>query len=1044
MQNLFLSLLGAFRARLDDQPIPRFYSTKTRALLAYLAVESNQPQPRAKLTGMLWPEYPQSEANLSLRQALFQLNKTLDNRRNQILRVSNQDVQFRGDTTHWLDVSTFERLLAQGALDEATDLYRGPFLDGFTVTDSPTFEEWMQSERSRLHEKVIAALTQLTARAAAKGDHASTQFYAGQMLAHDPWREEGHRSLMLALAQQGQRSAALAQYARCRRILEEEFGVSPETETVDLYKRIRDGGLLQPGRLIEIVNAPSAALAPTALAPRATVVRTPLIGRQSQLTQLLSRLIDPHCRLLTLVGMGGVGKTRLALEAIKELSTAPAGAAQFPDGIWFVPLVEANTVEGAVGIVARTLGLTLYGDRTIVEQLLTHLHHKKLLLILDNVEHLPDAATQIADLLNAALGIKVLVTSQEPLDLWDEWFFPLNGLPTPPHNFADPRAPVNAPAVILFDLNARRRRPDFVLEEQVEQVTRICRLVDGLPLAIELAASWLTRFSCAQIAEQIEADLGFLGTAAVGIPERHRSVRAVLEKSWALLSAEEQDVLSRLAIFRGSFHAQAAQVVAGASIPLLSRLVEKTLLQVTSQDRYQMHDMVRRHAEQMLLHHSQAQADVLARHCDFYLDFIARRREGLFYAVEKVAAAEVDQEFENVLAGWMWAAAQGRFAQMDQAQESLFAFCLNRGRYVEGAGCFGRLVQALESAGVTLESDTAQAQIFGRALARQSFFAVSSGSMEQGMAAMRQALTLARRYQSGADMAFCLTFLGEFEGWQGNFVNARQLLNESIEINESIGELLGGGFALYRLGELTHAAGDFAQARAIFQRCVEISRRINNQDAVGYALDQLGYCGVLVGDLAGAEAAYQESLQSFGEVGNELGLALASTGLGITAWAKGELSTALAWLTDSIARSRKVGHPIHLSTTLSVTGLVFNELADFAQARSFLEEGLALAQQVDYQRGIITCLNGLAEITWQAGDVAQAKTLLNKSLVLAVERGLRPLQAEVMVYQAALCVVENTAAAQTQANELLNKVLAEMPIQSIFRRRAEEMMRRSA
>ncbi|MBX3000344.1 MAG: tetratricopeptide repeat protein [Caldilineaceae bacterium] len=1043
MSTLQLSLLGAFRLRLDKTQITSFYSTKVQALLAYLAVESHRPHTRAALSALLWPESPQVDANRSLRQALFQLNRIVDNPRTGVIVASRQAVEFRVGNQAWLDIGEFRSCLETGQLERAVDLYRGSFLEGFSVGDAADFESWARAVGDRLHRQIIDALDQLCQRASDRGDYVGMQEYALRSLAHAPWRERSHCALMLALAQQGQRSAALAQYVRCRHILEEELGAPPAPETVELYERIRNGNLSQPGRAAEIRQSPAAPRTSSPFVPL-----TPLVGRESQLTRILAHLADPHCRLLTLVGLGGVGKTRLALEAVKDLSQSADGARLFPDGIWFAPLLEANTTYGAVGVVAQTLGIPLYGDRTIEDQVLAYLRNKTLLLVLDNIEHLPGAAQPISALLDAAPGVKVLVTAQEALNLWDEWFFPIKGLAEPSPDVTDPDVLASSPAVALFALNARRRHPDFGLADEMENVARICRLVAGMPLAIELAASWLTRLSCAQIAERIAADLDFLSTAAARIPERHRSIRAVLDMTWDLLSAEEQGALRRLSIFSGSFHPQAAQKVADAPLSSLSRLLEKTLLQEAA-ERYQMHDLVRRYAEEKLLARPQEQEETLNRHSDFYLDFIAARQEGLFQSSRKEIMVEVAQEFENILSAWRWAADHRRFAQIDQAQESLFALCLNRGRYGEGAACFARLVGAVEGAPSAQPSDAEIEPIFGRALARQGFFAVSGGDMEAGLDRLRQALSIARRHGRPADMGFCLTFLGEFEGWLGNFDSARQLLTESIGINERIGDRLGGGFALYRLGELTHSVGDFEQARHIFQQCVAISRQIGSQDALGYALDQLGYCHVLVGDLAGAQAAYQESLARFTEMGNELGMALAAAGLGITAWARGEpdLTAAVEWVAKSIARSRKVGHPVHLITSLSVIGLIHNELADFAQAGPFLEEGLALARQVGFRRGLITCLNGLAEVNWQGGRIAEAEALLDESLRLAEQSGLPPLRAEVMVYQAALLMAESQGIPVpfqqpmlAQAQALLTQVLHEMPIQFIFRRRAQEML----
>lgn len=1046
---LKLSLLGPARVRLDDRPLSRFYSVKTQALLYYLAVESDRPHPRAILTGLLWPEFPQRDANRSLRQALFQLNKTLDNPNRQLLLISKEEVQFNRASQHWLDVTEFTSRLHKGELQPAVDLYRGPFLDSFAVADSHSFEEWLQSIRETLHQQVVSALSQLTQQAAAQDDHAAAQGYATQTLALAPWHEEAHRQLMWALAMQGQRGAALAQYARCQEILQAELDAPPEPETVALYQRIRDSAIPHPDTPFQLSPKPGAVGSRPAPTAPPVLALTPLVGRQSQLTQILSRLTDPHCRLLTLVGLGGVGKTRLALEAAKALSEDEVGKMAFPDGICFVPLLEAKSTEGAIGVVAHVLGISLYGDQSIQDQVLHFLRAKKLLLVLDNVEHLPSAPEQIAALLDAAPGAKLLVTSQEVLNLWDEWLFPVKGLTVPPATERDDEALRDAPAVSLFALNAQRRNPDFRIESTRGEVAHICRLVDGLPLALELAASWLTNMTPAQIAAQIETDLNFLATSAARIPDRHRSIRAVLNQSWTLLSAEEQAALRQLAIFRGSFHLQAAQEIAGVSLPLLQRLADRTLVQTSEPERYQMHDLVRRYAEEKLLAHPREQRDVLTRHSDFFLGFIAQRQESLFHASRKEALASVDREFEHILAAWEWAAQHARFAQMDQAQQSLFAFCLNRGRYREGGACFSRLTAALEAFHTARHSAAHHDPIYGRGLARQGFFAVSSGEMAQGMAALEQALLIARSHGAPADRAFCLTFLGEFEGWRGNFQRATQLLTESIALNEEIGDQLGGGFALYRLGELTHTVGKFEEARQIFQQCVAISRQIDGPDAIGYALDQLGYCHFLVGDWAAAERAYQESLAHFTEVGNELGIGLAWAGLGLTAWARGvsELAGAEKWLSESMAQARRVGHPIHLVSALSVLGLVQTDRGDFAQARVLLEEALALARQVDFGRGVITCLNGLARISWETGAVDEARRLLDESLTLAADIGLRPLLAEVTVYRAHLLLAENATlppdqhpARQEQAASLLRQVLEEMPLQAVFRQQAQALL----
>jgi DNA-binding SARP family transcriptional activator len=393
MAHLSLVLLGALRLELDGTPVTAFESDKVRALLAFLAVEADRPHRRDALAGLLWPERPERAAHLSLNQALANLRRAIGDRTavTPLLRITPETIQFDRASDHDLDVVAFSDLLAAcdqhshrhpetctscaRRLHQAAALYRGSFLDQFFLSDSALFEEWALVKRERLHRRVLRALAQLADYYERRGEYDAAQHYLWSQLELDPWREESHRQLMRVLALGGQRSAALMQYATCRRILTEELGVEPETETAALYAQIQRGAALTNGR----------ATLPTTNVPAHTPL-TPFIGRETELAQLADRLEDRGCRLLTLVGLGGIGKTRLALQAATDQR------ASFRDGVCFVALAQLRSAEFVVPAIAGALRFAFHGAVDPKTQLLAYLRAKDLLLVLDNFEHLLPAA----------------------------------------------------------------------------------------------------------------------------------------------------------------------------------------------------------------------------------------------------------------------------------------------------------------------------------------------------------------------------------------------------------------------------------------------------------------------------------------------------------------------------------------------------------------------------------------------------------------------------------------------------------------------------
>jgi predicted ATPase len=526
-----------------------------------------------------------------------------------------------------------------------------------------------------------------------------------------------HQQKMLALAHLGQRTAALAQYETCRHILGEELGVEPGVETKHLYERIRDEAVSSRGWPSQIApdrakQRPPAAL-PTSLPPlplRVPAHPTPFIGREQELTDLNDLLTDPTCRLLTIIGPGGIGKTHLAVE------TARLAVAHFTDGVYFVSLAPLESTDSLIPTIAEALNFSFYEGANPQQQLFDYLRSKTMLLILDNFEHLLTGANLVTQILQAAPGLKILATSRERLKLRDEQLFHLSGIDFPTPKTLEAAAETSA--VKLFVDSARRVQPDFTLEsDDLAQIAEICRLVQGMPLAILLAAAWVELLTPAEIAAELGQSLDFLESEWQDVPNRHHSMRAVFDHSWGLLSEPERETFQQLSVFRGGFTRQAAQEVAGASLKNLRDLLNKSLLQPATSGRYQLHELLRQYAAEKLEEIPIAYQATRDRHCAHYVAILNEWETDFAGPRQQLALAEVDDDIKNVRSAWNWAVRQGKLEEIDLALESLYQFYWIRSRFQEGQDSLSQAAERFQA------RDSAPAEnMQTRFLARQRAF----------------------------------------------------------------------------------------------------------------------------------------------------------------------------------------------------------------------------------------------------------------------------------------------------------------------------------
>lgn len=1032
MPRLRLSFLGPFDVALDGQPVRAFRSVNVQGLLAYLATESGQPHQRSMLAALLWPDEPERVARQNLRQSLYHLRSLLDDggapeqqRTPPFLLITRHTVQFNPQSDHWLDVAEFLACLAQGHLERVAELYRGELLAGLFVP-SVAFEEWLVATRERFHRLALEGLYRLAQQCLERGDLALAQRYARQQLSLEPWREEAHRQLMGALAARGERSAALAQYEVCCRTLAAEFGVEPGPETTLLYEQIKDGewrkeeggkGKGEKGKGGEGAGDSSFSafslfpLSPQTLSHNLPVQATPFIGRERELAEIRERLADADCRLLTLVGMGGIGKTRLAVHA----ATQQMGAAAFRDGVIFVPLSGVSAPSSASGAaasdpeqtmataIAGALNFTFSDKQPPKVQLLNVLRDKHLLLVLDNLEHLQDGALLVSELLAAAPGLKVLATSREPLDLREEWRYPVDGLEIP-RDEADPNL-ARYSSVRLFAQQARRVQPSFVLNETNRSaVARICRYVEGVPLAVELAASWLRGATCAEIVAEMER-LDFFATPLRNQPDRHRSLRAVFDHSWQLLSPREQMVLARLSVFRGGFRQMAAQAVAGATIVDLTALVAKSLLRRASSDRYEMHELLRQFAAEKLARPSGRPAsdeefaeapetEILNRHSDYYLGFVAAREAALQGRRPQEAQAEIQHDLDNIRQAWQWAVSRSRFTALEQAVEGLSVFYLRFGLLREGETAFA---VAAERVRCRLGEGSAPRQSLERALARlliaQVDFLLARARFEAALQTIQVAVELAQVCQAQRLETVGYHQWGRALLIQGKYKPARAKFEQALSLARALPDRRLEAMCLNGLGGSSLLLGDPDSAIEQHEQALHLFREVGDRGGEAWTLRYLGTALTLPGHLAQASRCYQESAAIAGEIGDRRAEAATLQHLAIVADHQGDYGTARDYYERALHLAREMGARdtemgIHINLSISA-----DYVGNYEGAMIYAQRALRSARDAGARDRETIVLANLGLHAHHLGDNVSAREYSQQALQLAREEGIPELEA---------------------------------------------------
>ncbi|MDQ4075944.1 MAG: tetratricopeptide repeat protein [Chloroflexota bacterium] len=1018
---LELELLGGLRITQDGTAVTNFVSGKAPALLCYLAV-TGQPQFRAALAGLLWSEQGEDDARRNLRVVLNNLRHVVAPH----LVITRDTIAFDRSSPYRLDVEQFEAAF-QGAasrdvgqLQVAVTLYRGDFLEGFYVRDAPLFEEWVTAQRERLRQLAMHALHELVSYHTTQQAYAVGIDYCTRLLQLDPWSEDAHRQLMLLLALSGQRSAALAQYDACCRVLEVELGGEPSEETTQLYVDIRDGVVRSLQHTPVRVEA---APVRTHIRRKLPTQPTCFIGREVELAQITQRLTDPMCRLLTLVGPGGIGKTRLALQAAAD------SAAIFPDGAAFVPLASATTVDQMTGLIADALGVALVEQRDPRTELLAYLRDKRLLLLLDNLEHLDDGIGLICAILESAPDLMMLATSRKRLSLQAEWLLDVQGLPYPlstpsSSDLLELTHLETYGAVQLFLQRAIQVQPNFTLSATtISPVIRICQYMQGMPLGIELAAAWVRTVPCGDLAEEIAHSLDFLSTTLWDVPARHRSLRAVFDHSWRLLSPEERMVLAQLAVFRGGFQSEAAIKVAEATLPVLAALVDTSLLQQEVSGRYALHELLRQFAAEHLSADFPDLAQAApAQHSRYYLYFLAERQAALHGRESQQVMAELRAELNNIRQAWQWAVTHAQIDALDRASHGLADVYDLIGLFQEGVTAFETAVERVRGLLAAAPPDRTTQSALGRLLTEYARFLMRQAQFDWAVAVAGEAAELARTMQVVDLEAMACHWWGEVLWRQADYPAARMQLERALTLARTAGLSTVEIDSLLSLGKAALWQGDYAVVRASQEQALQRSRATGHRRGEGTALNNLGLLALWQGDFATAQTCQEQALWCYRAAGHQSGEAFALTCLGHVALGLRKYAQARTSYDQALQVSQAIGDRFGESLALACLGYVPFYQGAYQGARAHYEQALQLHHEIGDRRGESDMLANLGLVFHLLGDNATARDYSQQALRIAQDLGNQPFQARALTFLGHALVgldrLEEAAGAYQQAVDL--------------------------
>lgn len=846
MKHLTLQLLGATVITLDDKPIKQLSTRAAEALVIYILHQS-RPVPREQLADMFFQASEPKQAAANLRAMLSQIKKRLD----PFIEITRYTVARREGVGFSADSIEFSEQLTVGSeqltveeLRSTLELYRGDFLAGFHLRDAPEFEQWALVERERLRLLAINGLQQLIELQEERGAFVEVLQSAERLLAIEPLLESVHRTKMLMLARTGQRALALRHFAVAEQFFVDELGIELSGASVTLQQRILD--------------------LPDPLPHNLPPAKTSFVGRERELRELRERIAQPTQRLFTVLGMGGIGKTRFSQQLAHQLYAT----GQFLEGVFWIELAGMQDADELPVALANQLDVRLRGRDDPLDQLIAAIETSELLVILDNFEQLVGAksAEILSRLLHAVPTLKLLVTSRERLNLYEEIVFNLDGLPV------DAVEMEPSQAMTLFMRHAQRQQIGLQFDnDSYAAIDDICRQVEGVPLALELAAGLIDRLTPHAIAEQMRANFDLLATRYHNMPQRQRSVRAVFDYSWGLLLENERETLAMLSLFIGRFSPTAALAITQTSLTMLHALVDQSLLQRDDEGNYTIHPLIGQFAVAQLA--AEQRTPTMHRFAAHYLALLQELDQIDYWPTFTERLPELRFASENMQQAWQWLLSDviktenpERMSMLDQKRRPLRSYFLATSQIYAGHLLFKAAHEKLQAAGWG-DGSAEQQRLFAKIAIHAVDLGRIIGDHASAVQVGERYIALLEEERAYDDLHSALLMLKESYFYTGRSADAQAIFPklERVVYQTERDELVGS-LELER-AHLAREAGKHDEALRYYRRALTYLEPLQNPRYMAIAYDYMGAIFYVQDEMQEA-IAHQEKALTYAQNGN--------------------------------------------------------------------------------------------------------------------------------------------------------------------------------